>query len=59
MKDKIYNKISTEINPEFAGWYDTDKGELFWFQQEKVWSPFALACDCPPKTITSTTAGTY
>ena len=36
---KIYlqNKAS-DINPKLSGWYDTDKGRLYWFSGETVWS---------------------
>lgn len=36
-KTFIQNKTS-EINPPSTGWYDTDKGQLFWWASQTVWS---------------------
>lgn len=30
--------LTKEENPEKAGWYDTDKGNLFWYALESTWS---------------------
>ena len=39
MKSKIFEQIDCRAeNPTVSGWYDTDKGNLFWFADEKEWS---------------------
>lgn len=35
--EKIFKQI-TDRNPEKSGWYDTDKGHLFWYESESRWS---------------------
>lgn len=35
---KTYNQISAKTKPTIQGWYNTDKGELFWFENEAEWS---------------------
>ncbi len=35
---KLYKQVSTKENPSLSGWYNTDKGKLFWFENETVWS---------------------
>lgn len=35
----LYRKhIANKQNPKAPGVYNTDKGELFWFEKEMVWS---------------------
>ena len=35
----LVNQIKTkEHQPTKSGWYDTDEGNLFWFNSEKQWS---------------------
>lgn len=36
--ETIYRKIPVSIAPPTWGWYDTDKGKLFWYQMESAWS---------------------
>jgi hypothetical protein len=38
MEKTFIQHKAKEINPEVAGWYNTDKGNLFWFKSETVWS---------------------
>lgn len=36
---EAYRRFKTkEFQPEVSGWYGTDKGELYWFANERVWS---------------------
>ncbi len=35
---KLVEKISAKENPDKAGWYDTDKGRLYFFKHETCWS---------------------
>jgi len=36
---KILRQVDAkEENPSMAGWYDTDKGNLFWYESDTVWS---------------------
>ena len=36
---EAYRRFKTkEHQPEVSGWYGTDKGELYWFAVERVWS---------------------
>jgi len=35
----LVEQIETRVEqPEKAGWYDTDKGKLFWYKLENSWS---------------------
>ena len=36
--DKLYRKVETKQFPPKAGWYDTDKGNLYWYESERNWS---------------------
>lgn len=38
MKTTIFRKVSVKEPPKNEGWYDTDKGELFWFSISEEWS---------------------
>jgi hypothetical protein len=35
---KLYKQIFMPEAPTEAGWYNTDKGLLFWFNDTKIWS---------------------
>lgn len=36
---ELYRKVSTkEEDPKESGWYDTDKGELYYFDINDKWS---------------------
>jgi hypothetical protein len=35
---KLVEQILTKVHPTKSGWYNTDKGKLFWFVDEKEWS---------------------
>lgn len=38
-QETLYEKIySDELHPPKQDWYDTDKGSLYWFEEESVWS---------------------
>lgn len=34
----IYIKVPVSEHPPKRGWYDTDKGNLFWYELESEWS---------------------
>lgn len=37
--ENLFVKKSLPLDfPELSGWYDTDKGNLYWFRSEKTWS---------------------
>lgn len=35
---KLFEQISTKTPPTEWGWYNTDKGELYFFKDDKEWS---------------------
>lgn len=37
-KKVLFEKILVKTMPDKDGWYDTDKGNLYWFVEEQSWS---------------------
>jgi hypothetical protein len=35
---ETFVQISAKTNPTVSGWYNTSKGELYWFEEHKTWS---------------------
>jgi hypothetical protein len=38
MSELFIKNDNTKVSPEYAGWYNTDKGELYWHSKESEWS---------------------